>query len=177
MMVAKISQETLIDLFKASMRVAAASVSLVTARDEEGNFHGMAVTSASSLSMDPPSMVVAVNRSASVHPVISSTGQFSLNLMHESHHPILQFFSRSDMRDKRFATENWQEGPDGLPVLRGALCTQICSVDGTLDYGTHTIFIGRVQHVLLPESDNTIAPLVWMNGSRSTIAPAAPIRS
>lgn len=65
------------DLFRTSMRIAPAGVSLITARDADGGFHGMAVTSATSLSMSPPSMLVAVNRSASVHPIISSSHRFA----------------------------------------------------------------------------------------------------
>jgi flavin reductase (DIM6/NTAB) family NADH-FMN oxidoreductase RutF len=178
MMAVTISPESITDLFRASMRIPAASVSLVTAKDRAGSFHGMAVTSAISLSMDPPSMLVAVNRSASVHPVISDTGKFCLNLMSETHLELLECFSRSALRDRRFAREHWQEGPEGLPILRGALASQICTVEAAQDYGTHTIFIGKVDHVLLPApTEEQVAPLVWMNGSRTLLANCQPARS
>lgn len=177
MMVATISPESLSELFRASMRIAAASVSLVTARDADGRHHGMAVTSATSLSMSPPSMMVAINRSASIHPVILETGKFCLNLMGEAHHEILERFSRSDLRDTRFSQEHWQEGPDGLPVLLGALSSQICTVEAAHDFSTHTIFVGRVDHVLLPaQGDETAAPLIWMNGTRKSLATGFPTK-
>lgn len=171
MMAATVSQESLVDLFRASMRIPASSVSLLTATDRTGFFHGMAVTSAISVSMSPPSMLVAVNRSASIHPIIADTGKFCLNLMSEAHSDLLTCFSRSDLRDRRFAHEHWQQGPDGLPVLRGSLASQTCIVDVAQDYGTHTIFIGKVEHVLMPtSSEDRIAPLVWMNGSQASLA-------
>ncbi|NTG45500.1 flavin reductase family protein [Rhizobium rhizogenes] len=171
MMAVTVSPESVTDLFRASMRIMAASVSLITTRDRAGAFHGMAVTSATSLCMSPPSMLVAVNRSASIHPIISDTGKFCLNLMGESHFELLECFSRSELRDRRFAQEHWHEGPDGLPILRGALASQVCTVEAAQDYGTHTIFIGKVDHVLLPAAtEERVAPLLWMNGSRTSLA-------
>jgi flavin reductase (DIM6/NTAB) family NADH-FMN oxidoreductase RutF len=158
------------DSFRASMRATAASVSLLTSRGTDGQFYGMAVTSWASLSMDPPSMLVAVNRTASVHAIINSRRHFCLNLMSELNFGILERFSRSDMRDKRFTPEDWTEGPQKLPILRGALASQICTVQGTFDYGTHTIFVGRVDDVILPEAPvKDSIPLVWMNGSRASL--------
>jgi flavin reductase (DIM6/NTAB) family NADH-FMN oxidoreductase RutF len=156
--------------FRASMRSAAASVALLTSSDGEGRYYGMAVTSWASLSMEPPSMLVASNRSASVHAVISKSRHFCLNMMSEDHSAILERFSRSDMRDKRFSAEDWDEGPKKMPVLRGALASQICTVQGTYDYGTHTIFVGRVDDVLLLNSPNkNPTPLIWMNGSQAAL--------
>jgi flavin reductase (DIM6/NTAB) family NADH-FMN oxidoreductase RutF len=114
--------------------------------------------------------LVAVNRTASVHAIISSRRHFCLNLMSELNFGILERFSRSDMRDKRFTAEDWTEGPQKLPILRGALASQICTVQGTFDYGTHTIFVGRVDDVILPETPvKDSIPLVWMNGSRASL--------
>lgn len=160
---------TLGERFRASMRATAASISLVTSTDVDGKYHGMAATSWASMSMDPPSMLVAVNRSASVHAVISASRRYCLNLMRDSHSDILERFSRSDMRDVRFNGDQWRNAR-GLPVLRGALASQLCSVDASYDYGTHTIFVGRVDDVILLEpSSRLISPLIWVNGSRASI--------
>jgi flavin reductase (DIM6/NTAB) family NADH-FMN oxidoreductase RutF len=157
--------------FRTSMRATAASVALLTSRSADGGSSGMAVTSWGSLSMDPPSMLVAVNRSASVHAVIVASRQFCLNLMSDAHADILERFSRSDMREKRFNAEDWDEGPQKLPVLRGALASQICTVQGTYDYGTHTIFLGRVEDVILSDpANNCQSPLIWLNGSLASLA-------
>lgn len=164
------------DTFRASMRCVAASVSLVASRDEAGGWHGMAVTSAASLSMEPPSMMVAVNRSASIHPVISASGWFSLNLMAECHAGLLEAFSRSDMRASRFLPEQWSSGLADLPVLKGALSTHLCRVVATHDFGTHTVFFGQVEDVILPEiMAQAPAPLVWLNGARVSVS--APAKS
>ncbi|MBC7737638.1 MAG: flavin reductase family protein [Candidatus Saccharibacteria bacterium] len=154
------------------MRLVASSVSLLTARDAAGVWHGMAVTSAGSLPMDPPSMSVAVNRTASIYPVIAATGRFTLNLMDEDHAAMLERFSRSDMRDQRFKADDWTSTADGDPVLKGALCAHVCAVAEAHDFGTHTVFFGRVDNVILPDPiAQTPAPILWLNGKRSSVAP------
>jgi flavin reductase (DIM6/NTAB) family NADH-FMN oxidoreductase RutF len=164
--------KTISDAFRASMRLVAASVSLVTARDAEGVWHGMAVTSAGSLSMDPPSMLVAVNRTASIYPVIQASGHFTLNLMDESHAALLERFSRSDLRDQRFVPEDWTSAGQRGPVLKGALCAHVCTVAEAHDFGTHTVFFGRVDDVILPDPNaQTPAPILWLNGRRASVAP------
>jgi flavin reductase (DIM6/NTAB) family NADH-FMN oxidoreductase RutF len=159
------------EAFRASMRLVASSVSLVTARDGAGLWHGMAVTSAGSLSMDPPSMMVAVNRTASIYPVILQTGHFTLNLMDEAHANLLEPFARSDMRDRRFAADDWTQSGLGGPVLKGALCSHVCRVAETHDFGTHTVFFGTVDAVYLPDDiPQAPAPILWLNGKRGSVA-------
>lgn len=157
--------------FRASLRLVAASVSLVTARDAAGTWHGMAVTSAGSLSMDPPSMMVAVNRTASIHPVIAATGRFTLNLMDESHAALLERFSRSDMRHERFKPEDWTLAAEGGPVLKGALCAHVCTMAEAHDFGTHTVFFGTVDTVILPDPiAQNPALILWLNAKRVSVA-------
>jgi flavin reductase (DIM6/NTAB) family NADH-FMN oxidoreductase RutF len=159
------------EAFRASMRLVASSISLVTARDSAGQWHGMAVTSAGSLSMEPPSMMVAVNRTASIYPVILETGRFTLNLMDEAHANLLEPFARSDMRDRRFAPDDWIEVGLGGPVLKGALCSHVCRVAETHDFGTHTVFFGTVDDLFLPvELPQAPAPILWLNGKRGSVA-------
>lgn len=166
-----VAAETLVDQFRASMRVTAASVSLVTARDATGGYHGIAVTSAISLSMEPPSMLVAINRAATIHPVISRTGRFCLNLMADRHSALLEAFSRSELRSKRFVPENWRESSGGLPILRGALSAHLCTVEEAHNFGSHTVFFGRVDEILLSETEEqSPAPIVWRNGSRVSVS-------
>jgi flavin reductase (DIM6/NTAB) family NADH-FMN oxidoreductase RutF len=115
-------------------------------------------------------MLVIVNRSASVHAAITGTGRFCLNLMGEIHAPILEQFSRSDMRHLRFKPADWEED-DGLPILKGALSSLICTVDTMSDYSTHTIFVGRVDRVILTHHPSRgPGPLVWMDGGSVSLA-------
>lgn len=159
------------EAFRASMRLVASSISLVTARDAAGVWHGMAVTSAGSLSMEPPSMMVAVNRTASIYPVIATMGHFTLNLMDERHGPLLERFSRSDMRDQRFTADDWTEAGAQGPILKGALCAHVCTVAEAHDFGTHTVFFGTVDQVILQDPvAQSPQPILWLNGKRGSVA-------
>ncbi len=154
--------------FRASLRLVASSVSLVTARDLSGAWHGMAVTSAGSLTMEPPSMMVAVNHTASIHPVIKASSTFTLNLMDETHADLLERFSRSDLRDQRFTPEDWTDASG--PILKSALCAHVCTVAEAHDLGTHTVFFGKVTQVILPDpTAQTAAPVLWLNGKRASV--------
>jgi flavin reductase (DIM6/NTAB) family NADH-FMN oxidoreductase RutF len=171
MSVQELNRRSIGEAFRASMRLVASSVSLVTARDDAGVWHGMAVTSAGSLSMEPPSMMVAVNRTASIYPVILATGRFTLNLMDEAHVNLLEPFARSDMRDQRFAEDDWIEAGLGGPILKGALCSHVCRVAETHDFGTHTVIFGSVDDMFLPDNiPQAPAPILWLNGKRGSVA-------
>lgn len=163
--------EDIADTFRASMRVFAAGVSLVTSRDEHGDFHGMAVTSSTSLSLDPPSMLVAVNRSASVYPVMKNSGLFCINILTHKHAEILANFSRSDLRHLRFSEECWFSSDDGLPILGDALAAMLCVVEESHDFGSHTVFFGRVKEVRVSNMDcQEDGPIIWMNGAAKSLA-------
>lgn len=114
-------------------------------------------------------MMVAVNRTASIHPVITRTGGFTLNLIDEAHVGLLERFSCSDLRDQRFVPEDWTDGAG--PILKGALCAHVCTVADAHEFGTHTVFFGRVTEVILPEvAPQTPAPILWLNGKRASVA-------
>lgn len=148
-----------------SMRASAISVSLVATRDLDGSRHGMAVTSATSLSMEPPSMMVAINRSASSYPVILRSGFFCLNLIHTGQMEMLDRFCRSDLRAVRFDSDEWKAGAHGLPYLETAIASLFCSVDESHDYGTHTVFFGRIDDIRTAPGIDNADPLIWINGA------------
>ncbi|WP_053063913.1 flavin reductase family protein [Caballeronia mineralivorans] len=159
--------------FRIAMRRIASSVTLVTSRDSHGNPHGMAASAVIPVSMDPPSMLVAANRSSGLHPVVQSTGHFCINLLGESHLDLLPPFSQSSRRSERFASDEWREGTSSLLYLTGAPAAIFCELDHHVDYGTHTLFIGRVTGVRLFDQD--VDPLLWFNGASAGVSREAAI--
>lgn len=163
---------------KAAMRRLASSVAIVTSRDEQGQPHGMAASAVIPVSMDPPSMLVAVNRDAGLHPVLQRSGRYCINLLADAQHQLLAPFSQTALREQRFRSDEWRdawspaEGP--LPWLDGACSVIECDVDKSIDHGTHTLFIGRVVSVRCAEANaSTSSPLVWLAGQRARLAPLA----
>lgn len=161
--------------FKEAMRRMAATVMIVTSRDQDGQPHGMVASSVIPVSMDPPSMLVAVNRDASLHPVLLRSGRFCVNLMGDHQHHLLAPFSQSALRSQRFRSDDWRNALTSeaaqLPCLAEAPAVIECAVDLATDYGTHTLFVGRVLSVqCATEAARSVAPLVWLAGQRAPLA-------
>lgn len=154
--------EASLQAFRSAMRRIASSVAIITARDAAGRIHGMAATAVISVSMDPPSMLVAVNRAAGIHAGLAESGRFCVNVLSDAQGSLVQAFSNTALREERFSSGDWREGHADLPYLKSAVCSLVCSVDRTIDYGTRTLFVGRVTHV---EEGDAALPLVWLAGS------------
>lgn len=161
--------------FRDAMRRLASSVMIVTSRDVEGQPHGMVASSVIPVSMDPPSMLVAVNRDAGLHPVLLQSRRFCVNLLADHQHHLLAPFSQSALRAQRFRTGGWCHAWSGdteqLPWLPDAPAVVDCAVDVATAYGTHTLFVGRVLSVHCASAPHSeIAPLVWLAGQRAALA-------
>ena len=152
--------------FKAAMRKLAATVSLVTTA-EDGARHGMAATAVSSLSMDPPSLLVCINRSASMHGPTTRSRFFCINLLSEGQAALLRDFGGRASAE-RFGVGSWHTGPYGLPYLPEAAAFLFCAVEDELHYGTHTVFIGRVVGA---QVDGAATPLVYQAGLSGRFVP------
>lgn len=163
--------------FREAMRRLAASVTIITSRDVDGTPHGMVASSVISVSMEPPSMLIAVNRNAGLYPVLRRAGRFCVNLLAHDQNDLLKPFSTSALRDQRFRSDHWRDAwpTDGgrLPWLEGASASVECAVDLVTDYGTHSLFIGRVEQVQGVSStvsgQSMVLPLVWLAGQQASL--------
>ncbi len=151
--------DRLADRFRGAMRQLAATVTIVTTC-EEGSPHGMPATAVSSLSVDPPSVLVCINRAASMHGPTTRSRHFCLNLLAADQAELCGAFGAAKGA-ARFDVGDWQRGEHGLPWLRGAAAVLFCSIAEELHHGTHTIFIGNIDAV---EVDRDRAPLVFQDG-------------
>lgn len=157
------------ELFKIAMRQLAATVTLVTTF-ENGIRYGMPATAVTSLSLDPPSLLICVNRSASVHSPTSRRRRFCVNLLADGQKALCADFGALPPAS-RFSVGTWKCGIDDLPYLADAAASAFCVVDGELEYGTHTIFIGRVVDAIV---DARHSPLVFRDGKMGHFTVTAP---
>jgi len=149
--------------FIAAMRKLAATITLVTT-DEDGSRHGMAATAVSSLSADPPALLVCVKRTTSVHGPISRAKGFCVNLLERTQAGLFEQFIARRGSD-RFRVGEWREGALQLPYLVGAAAVIACCVEQEIDYGTHSIFIGRVKDVQVTSGGE---PLLYQDATIGT---------
>ena len=158
------------DGFKDAMRRLAGTVTIVTVTNG-GEQHGTTATAVTSLSMNPPSLLVCFNKDSRLHGFLCKSDQFCVNLLHADNIGISQLFASPVSSAERFATGNWQLGDGEAPYLADAQSSILCAKDREIEYGTHTIFIGRV---LAVRNRGDIAPLIYCNGRYAVSAPIPP---
>ncbi|HEX7075546.1 MAG TPA: flavin reductase family protein [Hyphomicrobiaceae bacterium] len=154
------SGEHLAEAFRQAMRQFAATVTVVTTGDRERRF-GITATAVTSAAMEPPSLLVCINRSASMHGPLTELGRFCVNILKTGQENVSRAFGGGCRQEDRFASDQWVIDDCGVPFLPAAQTVVFCKTAQSVECGTHTIFIGEVQRVLVqPE----IAPLLYCNG-------------
>lgn len=148
------------DHFRSAMRRLSAGVAVVCCADARGPV-GLTATSVTSLSMDPPSLLVCVNRTASLRASLTINKPFSINLLGRQHADISNAFGGAVRGKDKFCFGDWETGISGVPILKDAIARIESVVDLEVEYGSHTIFVGRVTRCL---SASTGDPLIYADG-------------
>ncbi len=146
---------------KGAMRRLASGVAIVTALGDEAPI-GMAATSITSLTMDPPAVLVCVNRTAGIHAHLSAGCPITINLLSRGQREVSAAFGGAVAREMRFGVGQWSLDPQGLPILDDAQANLSCTVDSLVPYGTHSIVIAKVQAVRLSDA---VDPLIYQDGA------------
>ncbi|MBR1149465.1 flavin reductase family protein [Bradyrhizobium sp. JYMT SZCCT0428] len=138
-------------IFKQAMRQCAGAVAVVTVGTKPRLRTGLTVTSACSLSDNPPSLLVCVNRNASAHARIREEGCFAVNFLSEEHMPLALTFSgqKGISGDDRFALGRWIASVTGSPLLEDAAVAFDCMLTQEFETTTHSVFIGEVRDARL----------------------------
>ena len=146
--------------FRVAMRHLAGGVSVITAGRGE-TITGMTVTSVASLSVDPPTLIVSINRDSSSWPLIKRYGVFGVNILTAEQSGIAERFAGKDglKGAERFAGAQWITRVSGVPLLAGALSAIDCEVEDIIERHSHAIVIGRVKDMLV--SPRTAALAYW----------------
>lgn len=134
--------------FRGAMRHLTGGVSVITAGRGK-DITGMTVTSVSSFSVDPPTLIVSINRDASSFPLIRRHGAFGVNILAADQLDIAERFAgkRGLKGADRFAGARWVTAVSGVPLLVGALSAVDCEVEEIIERHSHGIVIGRVRDV------------------------------
>lgn len=146
--------------FTRAMALVPSPVTVVTTTDPAGMDWGFTASSFSSLSLDPPLVLVCPAKTARCHAAFLTSGRFLVNVLSAEQAAVARHFARSD-RDKfaRFATTELAPCELGLPGLADATARLACTTHEVLDGGDHSILVGRVQAVY----EGKQHPLVYVN--------------
>ena len=146
--------------FRGAMRRLASGVAIVVARGADAPV-GMAATSVTSLTMDPPAILVCVNQSAGIHPCLTPGCPISVNILSRHQSDISAAFGGAVAREKRFEVGQWSNDDHGLPMLDEAQANLSCTIDSIMPFGTHSIVVAQVDAVRLSAA---VQPLIYQDG-------------
>ena len=156
--VIELAPETSPDDFRGAMRHLVGAVSVVTA-GRGSDITGMTVTSVSSLSIDPPTLIVSINRESSTWPVLKRYGVFGVNVLTSDQIDIAERFSgQNGLKGReRFVGGEWVARGPSAPLLVGASAAIDCEVEDVIERHSHAIVIGRVRDLTLSKNESSLA--------------------
>ncbi|MGR9071673.1 MAG: flavin reductase family protein [Gammaproteobacteria bacterium] len=146
--------------FKQALRNWASGVTVVTTKSDSFGYQGMTVSAFSSVSVDPPQILICVNQAVSTAKGICESKVFAVNILTLEQEAVSNLFADPASYADRFTTVPWEEGGTGSPLLQESLASLDCRVVKKFTSGTHWIVIGEVLQTELRQGE----PLLYFNG-------------
>ncbi|MGN6847942.1 MAG: flavin reductase family protein [Sphingomicrobium sp.] len=137
----------------------ATGVTVVTCVDEEGRPAGLTVNSFTSVSLDPPLLLVCVHKRAASADALVGAPCFAINVLQTGQQPASITFSTRV--DDRFGDTPWSCAEGGAPILADSLCVFECERYAAYDGGDHHILVGQV---VKASFDAGVDPLLYFRG-------------
>jgi flavin reductase (DIM6/NTAB) family NADH-FMN oxidoreductase RutF len=151
------------EAFRHAFRQLASTVAVMTLVGRDGEPRGMTVTSMCGLSVEPPTLLVCVDRATRTHRDLMATDRFGVDILAEEQHAIAARFARSGT-DKVVPAE-WLIDPTAheLPHLTGSVVRLGCTIDAIHPASTHDIVVGRIRTIDVDPQPG--APLLYHDGA------------
>jgi flavin reductase (DIM6/NTAB) family NADH-FMN oxidoreductase RutF len=155
------------DEFRRALGAFATGVTVITTHGEADSF-GMTANAFSSVSLDPPLVLVCVIKGTRGAETIEQNGVFAVNILGADQEPLSRYFAS---RDRPAGRASFRDVPHstaatGAPALHGASCILDCRVVDSHEAGDHVIFIGEVMALLI---DPEVSPLLFHHGRYRTL--------
>ena len=144
--------------FRVALGKFASGVTVVTTKDKTGKVFGITVSAFCSVSLEPPLILVCIEKDTGSHHAFRETGAFVVNILHENQPHISHHFA-SPLEDK-FTEIAYHSGIEDLPVLEDALVNLECRLRHCYEGGDHTIFVGEIERATVKNE----SPLVYWQG-------------
>ncbi len=146
------------------MRRLASGVCVVTTCEGSARY-AMTASSVTSLSDNPASLLLCVNKTAAMQPFLVKGQPLAVNILSADQQDVSNKCAQKDAAEERFGVGEWAEHePTKLPYLPSAQAIFFCQVDNeNHEYGTHQIVIGRLTDLIIPEIE--VNPLIYVDGA------------
>lgn len=154
------------DEFKLGMRHIAAAVNVISTIENDEP-RGMLATAVCSVCAEPPTLLVCINKSTSMHAAVVKTGHFCVSVLDERQFDTASKFLSVNGAE-RFNLCDWDTLVTGAPAIRNALVNFDAKVDNAVEAGSHTVFFGKVVAIRFA---NEGRPLIYHNGNYAGLSP------
>ncbi|MCQ8117039.1 flavin reductase family protein [Methylomonas rosea] len=152
--------------FKNALKLWASGVTVVTTQGRDNQPRGMTATAFSSVSLEPPQILVCLNQATDTGAALLESRRFAVNILNSAQEDVSNQFAGSTTQEQRFASIAWQAGENGAPILSEALAVLECRVVQQVQAGSHWVIIGEVDSVVCREGD----PLLYYHSAYRTVA-------
>jgi flavin reductase (DIM6/NTAB) family NADH-FMN oxidoreductase RutF len=154
-------------LFRQACGRFATGVAICTVLAPDGSPHGLTVNSFTSVSLEPPLILICVDHRANVHSFFSAATHFAVNILTASQQPLSMRFAEKGL--DRFEGIQWEAGEAGVPILPDALAQIECMIVQRLEAGDHTVLIAEVLRAAYRDG----VPLLYYGSSYRSVQPLA----
>ena len=155
--------------FRLALGQFATGVTVVTVERASGRVHGMTANSFTSVSLDPPLILVCVDKKAQLLPLLKERQRFGVSILKEDQEAISEYFAQTEespeIEQRLGIRYGWTE--TSIPLLEGALAHIACNLVASYVAGDHTIFIGEVEGAEIYIGE----PLLYLRGDYRRVAP------
>lgn len=152
------------DEFKKGLQLWASGVTVVTTNTGSNGPQGMTATSFTSVSLEPPQVLVCINEKADTGEGIQECLHFAINILSADQESVSNEFAGGASQEERFANVSWTLGKFGMPVFNDSLASFECKVLQQIKAGSHWILVGEVLDIECQTGD----PLLYFrSGYRS----------
>lgn len=146
------------DALKGFNRQFITGVTVVTTIDERGQPRGLAANAYSSVSLEPPLVLICVQKTAGTYAPLFRATHLGINIMSNRQRPVVGTFASK--APEKFAGLSWHAGPDGSPLIDGSSASIEAEIKERFQAKTHTVFIAKVTHAEIAETN----PMIYKAG-------------
>ena len=145
------------DTFRRACAQFATGISIATVRAQDGTPHGLTVSSFTSVSINPPLILICIDYGCPFLTHFRLSTHFAVNILSEEQRHLSVVFAEKP--EGRFEGVDWSPGRTGAPLMSGCLATLECRVTSIIEAGDHAIFLAEAEHA----SSRDGKPLLYFN--------------
>lgn len=153
--------------FRRALGHLASGITIVTVLGAGGRPMGLTANTFTSVSLDPPQVLVCVGKQRGSYAAFSPGGVYAVHVLAHEQAGLAARFATPGA--DKFGGLDWRPGPGGVPILPDCLALFVCRVVHAYDGGDHTIFVGRVEQMAGSEDERL--PLCFYRGRYTTVQP------